>query len=375
MNILLIIGFAMSCFLGFLVIGKKNKMPSDFFLLYIFIVYAITIGGTYIDEYNHENNYPLPQLVNVSWLFLLLHGPFFWFYVKYLTFENMKIRYVHTLHFLPFIIYFVFHYFNFVSLPAVEKIALINQHDTRLAPKIGVFILGLSTVGYNFVVIDLIKKHRKNIKNKFSSLEKIDLNWLQTFAYASLVIFSLKTLLFNLNNHLQFTNDHILSQISFSFSTVYVFYIGYFGIRQGRIFVDYHAVEAEHPFSPKKQNKPKTIEKKDYSQIISKLTGLMEQELPYLDPEFNLAKLSKLIKVKPEMLSEVLNSSLNQNFFDFVNKYRIEDFKIKCLDKENKHFSVMGIAYECGFNSKAAFYRAFNKFEGISPTTYISKVS
>lgn len=81
------------------------------------------------------------------------------------------------------------------------------------------------------------------------------------------------------------------------------------------------------------------------------------------------------MKAKPEIISEVLNSSLNQNFFDYINKYRIEDFKIKCLNKENKHLSIMGIAYECGFNSKAAFYRAFNKFEAISPTAYISKVS
>jgi AraC-like DNA-binding protein len=101
----------------------------------------------------------------------------------------------------------------------------------------------------------------------------------------------------------------------------------------------------------------------------------MQQKQPYLDPELNLAKLSSLMKTKSELISQVLNSSLNQNFFDYINKYRIEEFKIKCLSKENKHLSVMGIAYDCGFNSKAAFYRAFNKFEGISPTAYISTVS
>jgi AraC-like DNA-binding protein len=102
---------------------------------------------------------------------------------------------------------------------------------------------------------------------------------------------------------------------------------------------------------------------------------LMKSQQPYLDPELSLAKLSHLMQVKPETLSEVLNSYLNQNFFDFVNKHRIDDFKVICLDKDNKHLSIMGLAYECGFNSKAAFYRAFNKFEGISPTAYISKVS
>ena len=103
--------------------------------------------------------------------------------------------------------------------------------------------------------------------------------------------------------------------------------------------------------------------------------ALMEKEQPYLDPEITLGKLSDLLQLKPEVLSNVLNSTLNQNFFDFMNKYRVDDFKIRCINKENQHLSIMGIAYECGFNSKAAFYRSFNKFEGLSPTAYILKVS
>jgi len=61
------------------------------------------------------------------------------------------------------------------------------------------------------------------------------------------------------------------------------------------------------------------------------------------------------------------------NFFDFINRYRIEEFKIQSILKANNHLSIMGIAYNCGFNSKASFYRAFKKFEGISPTDYIER--
>jgi len=362
----------MSCFLGFLIIGKRNKLPADKFLFYIFGVYAITIGGTYIDLYNYENNYPLPHLANISWLFLLLHGPFIWFYIKWLTDENMKFRYIHVLHSMPFIVYFVVHYFNFIHLPVAEKIELINNHANRLAPKIGTLVLGLSTVGYNIVVLKLLQKHRKNIQNKFSNTENIDLNWLRTFAIASLVIFSLNVLLFNLNNHLHFTTDNKLSQIGFSFTTVYVFYISYFGIKQGQIFADNPATKnLQHAVLSAQE----ASKKNDNSLIIAKLTVFMEKEQPFLDPELNLAKLSDLLQMKQEILSEVLNSSLNQNFFEFVNKYRIEEFKIQCLKLDKKHLSIMGIAYECGFNSKAAFYRAFNKFEGATPTAYISKVS
>lgn len=375
MSIILLLGFIMSLFLLVLLLGKKNKVIVDKLLLSIFGVYALSIGGTYIDLYNLQNNYPFPHLMNVSWLFLLLHGPLLWFYIKYLTDENMKLKYIYLLHFAPFVIYSVFHYFNFISLAPSEKIALINQHATRIAPKIGTIVIGLSTVGYNIVVLFLLKKHRKNIRNKFSNIENIDLDWLRTFVIASLVIFSLNVMLFLLNNHLQFTEEHKLSQIAYSFSTVYVFYIGYFGIRQGQIFVDNPAIKNVQHKVLSEQEASKKIEKINYSHITSKLTIFMEKEQPYLDPELSLAKLSDLIQIKPEMLSEVLNASLNQNFFEYINKYRIEEFKIQCLKAENKCLSIIGMAYDCGFNSKAAFYRAFNKFEGISPTAYISMVS
>ncbi len=105
------------------------------------------------------------------------------------------------------------------------------------------------------------------------------------------------------------------------------------------------------------------------------LTEFMKQQRPYLDPEVTIAVLSAQLKVKPEFLSEILNAVLKQNFFDFINKYRIGEFKNKCLKASNRHLSIVGMAYECGFNSKAAFYRAFKKFEGISPSAYISQVS
>jgi AraC-like DNA-binding protein len=375
MIILLFTGFIMSLFLGFMIIRKKSKLPSDKFLFCIFVVYAITIGGTYIDDYNSVNNYSLHHLLNISWLFLFLHGPLFWFYTKFLIEENMKLKYINLLHFAPFVIYSVFHYFNFISLPATEKITLFNNHATRLAPKIGTFLISLSIVIYYIVILYLIKKHRENIKNKYSYIESIDLNWLKTFVISSLVIFSLNILLFNLNNYFHFTEDHKLSLIAFSFSTGYIFYIGYFGIKQGRIFTDTQIINSEQPMQNSKKDKTNSIEKKDYSDIIQRLTKLMEQQQPFLDPELNLAKLSSLMKTKPELISEILNTSLNQNFFDFINKYRIEEFKLKCLSDENKNLSVIGIAYYCGFNSKAAFYRAFNKFEGISPTAYIAMVS
>ncbi len=377
MVILLFIGFFMSLFLMVFVTGKKNKALADKILLVMLAVYAITIGGPYIEIFNRNNGYPYPHLMNIAWLFLLLHGPLLWFYVKSLIIEKYEFRLVHCLHFLPFLGYLVLHYFIFLSLTANEKI-LLTQNElftTDVYFKIRGLSIGLSSIGYNIWVLILLRKHRNNVLNQFSSIENVDLPWLRTLSWASLIVFTVNVFLFNINNYFHFASYYELAQIAYSFSTIYVLFIGYFGIRQGRIFTDTHIIENEQPIQNIKKNRSNATGKNDYSAIINRLTLLMEQEQPYLDPELNLAKLSSLMKTKPDLISEVLNSSLNQNFFDFINKYRIEEFKLKCLSEENKHLSVIGIAYDCGFNSKAAFYRAFNKFEGISPTTYISKVS
>lgn len=377
MIIILLLGFYMSIFLFVLLMGKKNKTLADTALLFMFAIYALTIGGPYIEIYNRENDFPYPHLINNAWLFLLLHGPLLWLYVKSLTVIDFKVKPIHLLHLVPFVVFLVFHFFNYLILPADEKILLVENElfTTTVFFKIRGISIGVFSIGYNIWALKLLRKHKATIENQFSNIENIDLNWLQTLVIASLIVFSVNVVLFNINNYVNFAGFYELAKITYSFSTVYVFYIGYFGIRQGRIFVNYPITEIEQALEPVKHNELRADKNKDYSLIISKLTLLMETEQPHLDPELNLARLSNLMNTKPEIISEVLNSALNQNFFDFINKYRIEEFKLKCLIKENKHLSILGIAYDCGFNSKAAFYRAFNKFEGISPTAYISKVS
>jgi AraC-like DNA-binding protein len=376
MTIILLIGFFMAIFLLALVLGKKNKANFDKVFVGMLAVYALTIGGTYLELFNVENNYPYPHLMNVNWLFLLLHGPLLWFYVKTLTQLVFKLKPIHLLHFAPFVFYSIFHWFNFIELSAEEKIMYVSTsvHYTTILVKIGSSAVGISSITYNIVALFLLQKHLRNIKNTFSNIENKDLKWLKTLVIASLIVFLVNVLLFNLNNYFRFSEYFVIAKIAYTFSTVYVLYIGYFGIRQGRIFADYPIIEESQLPKAVKQPTQNDV-KKNYSEIIDNLTRLMEKDQPYLDPELNLARLSNLMKTKPELISEVLNSALNQNFFDFINKYRIEEFKLKCLSKENRHLSIMGIAYECGFNSKAAFYRAFNKFEAMSPTAYISQVS
>lgn len=376
-SFILNIGFFMSLFLAFLLTVKKKKVKSDFSLILMLIIYSITIGGALVDSYNFRYDFPYPHLLNISWLFLLLHGPLLWLYIQSLINREFRFRLVHLIHLLPFLFFSVIHLFDFVFLPAAEKVYIARDELFRNSQifKISVAAIGFSTLGYNLWALVQLRNHEKNIKNIFSHIEDIDLRWLKALVVASLTVFAINVLLFNFNNIITFASYYELSAIAYMFASIYVLFLGVSGIRQGSVFNDsFQRFITEQPFNERKHTN-NASESNNNSELVEMLIQIMEQEQPYLDPDLTLAKLSSMLRVKPELLSNSLNNQLQQNFFDYINKHRIEEFKIQCLKPENKHLSILGIAYECGFNSKAAFYRAFNKFEGTSPTTYISKVS
>jgi AraC-like DNA-binding protein/GAF domain-containing protein len=110
------------------------------------------------------------------------------------------------------------------------------------------------------------------------------------------------------------------------------------------------------------------------SDEIQERVGLIEKamkhEQPYLDPNFNLTKLSKLVRVPDYQLSQVLNMGMKTNFYDLVNRFRIERLIDLWSDPSRDEFSILDLAFEVGFNSKSTFNTAFKKITGKTPSTY-----
>lgn len=100
----------------------------------------------------------------------------------------------------------------------------------------------------------------------------------------------------------------------------------------------------------------------------------MQEKKPHHDPDLTLAGLSQLLGVQPEYLSRILNRKIGMHFFDFVNHYRIEDFKALCREKRFSKYTLLGMAYDCGFNSKATFNRVFKNATGLTPGDYAQSV-
>ena len=105
----------------------------------------------------------------------------------------------------------------------------------------------------------------------------------------------------------------------------------------------------------------------------SKIITLIQNEKIYENEELSLAQMAKMLQTNASVLSKIINQGFNLNFNDFINYYRIEAVKEKIKNGEQKTQTLLGIAYDCGFNSKATFNRAFKKATTLSPKDWMEK--
>ncbi|MFB6341650.1 helix-turn-helix domain-containing protein [Saccharicrinis sp. FJH62] len=134
----------------------------------------------------------------------------------------------------------------------------------------------------------------------------------------------------------------------------------------------YPEVEFEDPLTEKKAPLLNNETSEAYLKLL--LEYIQDRE-PYLDPELTLRSLAEQINIHPNHLSWLLNERLGKNFNEFINHYRVDHFKILASDKANAHISLIGLAYESGFNSKTVFNTFFKKETGLTPSAFLKQNS
>jgi AraC-like DNA-binding protein len=117
-------------------------------------------------------------------------------------------------------------------------------------------------------------------------------------------------------------------------------------------------------------NSPSALPTNNYTEWKSKIEQLFIEQKLYLEPELSLSDLATKLKTNTSVLSAAINQNFGKNFNDFVNEYRVEEVKRLLKDPTYAHLSLLGVALECGFNSKSTFNRAFKKFTGQSPKEF-----
>ena len=113
-----------------------------------------------------------------------------------------------------------------------------------------------------------------------------------------------------------------------------------------------------------------TLDLENARLYASKLKDFMNTEKPHLTPSLTINHLSEKLSIHPKHLSQVVNEKFRQNFFDFINSYRVEEAKKFLSRRSRNNLNITQILFEVGFNSKAAFNRAFIKHVGMSPREF-----
>lgn len=357
-------------FFAILILQKKKALHDKiliYWLIYLGLytgIYALFSNKLFIDFH----------LLSASFIsLLLLHGPFLFLYISALIDQKFQFNRKKLFHFIPFILFNLFIVIASFFPELSERIRLDHvqsEHGVPLLFNLFLIITVLSGPFYFILSILRFKKLDINIFNNFSSHENVNLDWLRKLVYTFGVIWTILMIFA--------TVHHVFGMFSWIFCThgltlslsVFIILIGYFGLKQKEIFIQYNDQAIEYVTEPKPKYAGVVLKEADAEKYVSQIQHLMSTEKPYLDADLTLPQLSTRLQIPSHLLSRVINENFGLNFFDFINQYRVDEVKSKLNNTEFGHLSLLGIAFECGFNSKSAFNRVFKKFTGLTPSEY-----
>ncbi len=358
-----------------LLVTKKKRTISDTILASFFLLFSINIFLSFLEAYNRKNGFPFPFFIFTAAPFLLLYGPIMWLYIKSLTDQYFRIKPIYFLNLIPFILMLLQHSIEIYSLPTAQRIEYVQAETFKLSFFYPFFLLLIAflPVIYFYFGIRLIAAYKRKIEGYFSQTMGIDLKWLNTILFSWISVSIFINVFFIVDLVHPIAPFGLMQFLSFVIAAIYIVFIGFYGLKQDNIFLSRTIeVNLSGTIQVPDNNFSKPL-KEEEKKFIEELISYMNNRKPYLQPEITLKNLSDELKVTPEYLSEIINTDLNKNFFDFINHYRIEEFKKECKDTKNKNLNIIGLAFNCGFNSKATFNRVFKKATGLTPSEYIGK--
>lgn len=399
MESLFLMGAVQALFFTALVLTKRKKSASDFLLaLWLFFLAAHLLIPFYIFK-NFPDNI---HLAGTDTGLFISHTILLYLYASMLSGSKTPLS------------HYVFHGIMIlltnclmqplILTPREEKIKIAsNQGQPSLFLALIIIVIYLVSFFYLYLTLRRLSNYKQRIRNEFSNIENINLNWLYALTIGLLLFYCISfcggILLFLLKINLVY-----IDFFTYSLLALLVYAIGFFGFRQGRIFV----YDTSRTIPPEKREKSeesedkedkekkgetpaaasenvpgkktlaeesKTAEKsKNEDTLFSqKMKLLMDEQKPYLDNELTLYNLAARLETTPHHVSRLLNNSLGTTFYDFINSYRIKEVKKRMSSGEYKNYTLIAIAFDSGFNSKASFNRIFKKQTGLTPSQYLKE--
>ena len=251
---------------------------------------------------------------------------------------------------------------NIILLYYLGKTYSLTLNYVLLGLQFGMMLL------YTMAAYFKIRKHQKVVLLYSSQTSEVDLAWLErvTIGFLLIVVYWIIYSIIFLFEYSDLTLNVIC--------LIGIFYIAFHSMRQKETY-PFKEASIEEVISLSEEpeideSKKKIVSDEELITLKSRLTQFMLNQKPYLDTDLNLIKLAELFGTNAHKLSYIINSGFNINFFNFINQYRVEEAKLLLLNSKMDQYSILGIAYEAGFNSKTAFNTAFKKIANQTPSDF-----
>lgn len=293
--------------------------------------------------------------------FFLIYGPILYLYTQGVIFRDFKLSSRNLLHLIPYLLLtiLILSAGNLVPNPSEEII--MNHIPWQF------YLVSALLYVHFFIYLGLsyksLWKYRIIIKNKYSQIHQINLDWL-SFA---LNTFGLLAIISLIQNFIALAENRTVFMVTLVLLLIFIFYfvnkVILKALRQPEIFAGIAQNETIKYMGSNLT--PSQIEK-----YKRHLVALLETEKPFLNPHVSLSDLSEKLLVSTKHLSQVINQSFNKSFFDLINSYRIQEVQQILKESKDNKLTVLESMYQAGFNSKSSFNSAFKKETGLTPTEF-----
>ncbi|MCP4459009.1 MAG: helix-turn-helix transcriptional regulator [Cytophagales bacterium] len=347
----------------FLIFHKRGNHRNNRLLGFVFLLFGFSIANITAQVVDLEFISELVYLIDDG--FFYLYGPLLYFYVQSVVYSDFRFKPIDLLHILPYSIHLAY-LFNVVFILDInEQHLLFEKTRAYDYPLISYLFLGAIFIylfAYLWFSYRTILTYQSIIKNKFSTLKGVSLDWLR-FIINSFVFVTLFAMIHNVLPALGSTSLNIASLI------VLVGFIFFFinrvvikALNQPEVFSGI-ALKESGKYSDA------NVSREEINDHRSRLMLALENEKLYLNPDLTIKLLADHVSTNTKVLSQVINQSFNKKFYDLINSYRCNEVKNVLMNSDDR-MTILEAMYQSGFNSKSSFNKEFKKLTGQTPTEF-----
>jgi AraC-like DNA-binding protein len=243
----------------------------------------------------------------------------------------------------------------------------------------GLLIQLASITIYHGLALQHWLKHKRSLKNYISETHRLQLNWTRQLVISSFVVCSMIAVAL----YLMYVHHpkSLPYRYWFAALTAFIYWVSYTALVQPSVFSvikgfagDEKTVSAELPrlviHRSTRKYSNSGLSSDDILSIQRTLKKVTIEQKPYLNPELTINDLAEMIPCNRHHLSQVLNESLKNSFYDYINHCRVEEAKQLLMNASKENHKISSIAYDAGFNSLSTFNEIFRKHTGTTPSQF-----